>query len=124
MTSLERIPWERSVSTSQKSRLQQLLLGKRLTDRSTGARAATFVRCPSVFGARPVSSIVRWSNPGGGYRSTIERAQDGSTGGANLTPHTAGGERHGCLYHWSTAVGTSGDGLVRGISPANGRPDR
>src|SRR5262245_47204755 len=124
MTSLERIPCERSVSTSQKSRLQQLLLGKRLTGRSTGARAAKFVWCPSVFGARPVNSIVRCSNPGGGYRSTIERAQDGSTGWANLALHTAGGERHGCLYHWSTAVGTSGDGLGRGISPEDGRPDR
>src|SRR5262244_2415386 len=60
----------------------------------------------------------------GGYRSTRARAQDGRTGGAKPAPHTAEGEQHGGLYHWSPSVGTSGDGLVRGISPEDGRPDR
>src|SRR5262249_10086661 len=45
-------------------------------------------------------------------------------GWAHPAPHTARGERHGGLHHWSTAVGTSGDGLVRGISPEDGCPDR
>src|SRR5262245_34911538 len=57
-----------------------------------------------------------------GYHYPIERAHDGSRW-ANLAPHTAGGERHGCLYHWSTAGGTAGDSLVRGLSPEDGRPD-
>src|SRR5262249_32202585 len=42
-------------------------------------------------------------------RSTRARAQDGRTGGAKPAPHTAEGEHHGGLYHWSTSVGTSGD---------------
>ena len=50
-------------------------------------------------------------------REHMMGAQEGQ-----ILPPTAGGERHGCLYHWSTAVGTAGDGLVRGISPEDGPP--